>query len=118
MTSSFHFRDSPPALALWCLAALAAIFTVVFELRPAGYATVMFLAAICVVMAPFALVRSQRRIKRYVHAHRYLICRSCRYPVSGLERTSACPECGAEYDTQELERRWKLEFGTETPSPP
>jgi hypothetical protein len=49
--------------------------------------------------------RCQWRFVAVLRQHEGIVCRSCCYPLSGVQGTS-CPECGTHYAVEDLRRYW------------
>ena len=49
----------------------------------------------------------RRRLNRYVAMHRFEVCTTCGYPLSGLGSSGCCPECGETYEINEVVNVWQ-----------
>ena len=50
---------------------------------------------------------ASRLSRREVIAADYCLCLECRYPLGALPSTGACPECGTEYQHQQVRMCWR-----------
>lgn len=76
----------------------------------------MFVAYLVVVPTGFtALVIGRylcaRRVQRTVRKARYASCLYCAYPLDGLPEKHICPECGLEYNLEEVREVWRRCLG-------
>lgn len=51
-------------------------------------------------------VRARNRLLSRLSEFNNQICLRCAYPLYRLPESGACPECGAEYDAEDLAREW------------
>ena len=96
---------------------VAAFFT--FQSSPNGIATSLIsivvptsllYAGICL----FLLIRSLSKIKaicQKAKQHDLCLCENCLYPVNCTFDSGVCSECGTEYSTNDLRRRWYMAWG-------
>ncbi len=89
------------ALLAWPLVALLWRGSAVLLVWFFGPAAAMGLATI--VAAPVAYRLSRREIV----AADYCLCMKCRYPLGTLPPEGTCPECGAQYEHEQLRKCWK-----------
>ena len=48
--------------------------------------------------------------RRALRRHDYLLCLRCRYPLDGLGRDGACPECGQMFRAEPLRAYWHKRY--------
>ena len=74
----------------------------------AGWLDYSLIALAVVVVASYPFMRYRfRRRARVLAACDWRQCRWCRFDLRGLADTGRCPECGEEYDIEEVRKWWK-----------
>lgn len=69
-------------------------------------AIVLAIGSILLFIIAF-VIRQQRLVRRVAESDGFL-CLNCQYDLHGLEDSGECPECGEDYQREDLERRWNL----------
>lgn len=46
-------------------------------------------------------------VRRTIRRHNWLLCTQCCYPLSPSPVVGRCPECGMEYDVNEIRAAWQ-----------
>jgi hypothetical protein len=59
-----------------------------------------------------ATMRARRRDFREIRAASFKACLTCRYPLRDQPASGMCPECGAAYTREGLERSWRWTYDT------
>jgi hypothetical protein len=74
-------------------------------LRFSAWDVVGFLVGLAVLLALYAAAKitARRRLSR----HDFLLCTQCLYPLDGVPPDSRCPECGMQFNSDEVRAAWK-----------
>ncbi len=60
----------------------------------------------CLTVGVLLLARDRRRLARELEDPGFALCTECGYCLTGLGTEGRCPECGANFNLDELRRRW------------
>ena len=75
----------------------------------------VLLLYICLALLPWLLLVTMRfkvrRVCSVARALDYKMCTYCGYDLRGLPERHACPECGVEYDLEEVRASWQALIG-------
>lgn len=67
---------------------------------------VLALNACVMLMSVIMRILSDGRRGRQLKAQDFKVCINCEYLLHGLPPSGRCPECGVEYEVEELKRLW------------
>jgi predicted RNA-binding Zn-ribbon protein involved in translation (DUF1610 family) len=54
------------------------------------------------------LRRKSQRLIALVHANAFEHCLHCGYQLTGLPASHRCPECGADYELDDVREKWRM----------